>query len=150
MLGSARNARDREQLLLAGRDVGGVVGQHRVVSVGQRPDEGIDVGRLGGGDDLLVGRPELAIADVVVDGAGEEPGVLEHHAEDAPHVIAAEVAGVDAIEADPALVDVVEAHQQIHDRRLPRAGRPDDGDGLPRADVEVEVLDERLVRLVAE
>jgi len=36
-------------------------------------------------------------------GAGEEPGVLEHHAEHAPHVIAVDLACVDSIDADAPL-----------------------------------------------
>src|SRR5207245_333470 len=109
---------------------------------GQSPDERVDVGRLRGGDDVLVGRPDLPVADVVADRARKEPGVLQHHPEDAAHVIAVEVPGVDAVEANAALVDVVEAHQQVHDRGLARPGGPDDGNRLPWPNLEVEVGDE--------
>ena len=143
-------ASDGQQLFLPGRDVRGIIGQHRVVSLGQRPDELVHVGGLRGRHDLLVGRPNFSIADVLSDRTGEEPGVLEHHAEDASHVVAVEVAGIDAIEADPALVDVVEAHQQVDDGRLARPGRPDDRDRLPWPHLEIEIGDERLLRLVAE
>jgi hypothetical protein len=85
-----------------------------------------------------------------VDGAGEHPGVLEHHAEGTAHLVAGEVAVVDAVEQDAPGVDLVEAHEQVDDRGLARAGRSDDGDRLARRDVEREVLDERLVGLVGE
>ena len=47
-------------------------------------------------------------------------------------------------------VDLVEAHQQVDERRLAGAGGPDDGDRLARLDDQVQVLDERRVGLVAE
>ena len=47
-------------------------------------------------------------------------------------------------------VDLVEAHEQVDERRLAGAGRADDRDRLARLGVEVEVLDERRVGLVAE
>ena len=45
--------------------------------------------------------------------------------------------------------DVVEAHQQADDARLARAGRPDQGHGLSRLGDKVDVLQHRLVGLVA-
>ena len=57
---------------------------------------------------------------------------------------------IHAVHADRAAVDLVEAHQQIDERRLARAGWPDDGDHLPRSDVDIHVRDERHLGLVAE
>ena len=65
-------------------------------------------------------------------------------------VVAGQVPGVDAVDRDPPAVDLVEAHQQVDEGRLAGAGRPDDGDRLAGVGDEVEVLDERLVGLVAE
>ena len=39
-------------------------------------DEAVGVGQPGGGADLLVGGVQLAVADVVGDGAGEQVGIL--------------------------------------------------------------------------
>ena len=80
----------------------------------------------------------------------EEPGVLQHHADAGAQVVAREVADVDAVERDAAGVQLVEPHDEVDERRLARAGRPDDGHGLTGADREVEVLDERLVGHVGE
>ena len=57
---------------------------------------------------------------------------------------------VDAVEQDAPGVDLVEAHEQVHDRRLARARRPDDRDGLARCDREVEVGDQGPGGLVLE
>ena len=40
------------------------------------------------------------------------------------------VADVDAVDRDAPALDLVEAHQQVDQRRLAGAGRADDGDGL--------------------
>ena len=125
-------AGDRQQLLLARRQVGGVVVDDRVVAVGQRAHEVVDVGGLGGGHDLLLGRVLAAVRDVLADRAVEQPRVLEDHPEGAPQVVAGHVARVDAVDRDPPGVDLVEAHQQVDERRLAGAGRADDGDRVAR------------------
>ena len=124
MLGSARNARAIvSSCFWPDGDVRGVLVEHGVVALGQGAHEVVDVGGLGGGDDLLVGRARLAVGDVVADRAGEQPGVLQHHAERAAHLVAGEVAVVDAVEEDAPGVDLVEAHEQVDDGGLARAGR---------------------------
>ena len=102
------------------------------------------------GDDLLRARAFPAVGDVVADRACEEPGVLQDHPEGAPDRIAWQIARVDSVEQDPTTVDLVEAHEEIHDGGLPRPGRSDDRDGLAFAHVEAEFLDQGLVGDVAE
>ena len=48
-----------------------------------------------------------------------------------------------------AAVELVEAHDQVDERRLAGAGRADDRDRLPGLGDERQVLDQRRVRLVA-
>ncbi len=129
--GSARNARAIVSSCFSpGRDVGGVVVEDGVVAVGQRAHEVVDVGRLGGRDDLLLGGVLAAVGDVLADRAAEQPGVLQHHAEGPAQVVAGHLAGVDAVDGDAPAVDLVEAHQQVDERRLAGAGRADDRDRL--------------------
>ena len=80
----------------------------------------------------------------------EQPRVLEDHPERRPELVARHLAAVDAVDGDPALVDLVEPHQQVDQGRLAGAGRSDDGDHLARLHDEVEVLDERHLGQVAE
>ena len=105
---------------------------------------------LGGGHDLFLRGADLAVRDVVPDRARKQPRVLQHHAECLPHLAARYLAGVDLVDADAPGVDVVEPHQQVDDRRLACAGRSHDRDRLARPDLQAEVLDQRLVGLVAE
>ena len=110
----------------------------------------VDVGRLGGLDDLLFGHVLAAVCDVLADRAVEQPRVLEDHPERRTQLVARHLAAVDPVDGDPATVDLVEPHQQVDQGRLARAGRSDDGDHLARLHDEVEVLDERHLGQVAE
>ena len=85
---------------------------------------------LGGGDALVVGGVEPAVADVVHDGAGEQVHVLQDHAERTAQVGLLDLVDVDAVVADLAVGDVVEAVDQVRDGRLARAGGADEGDLL--------------------
>ena len=44
-------------------------------------DEGVGVGLLGGGDDVVHGDPGAAVADVLGDGGGEQHRLLLHDAD---------------------------------------------------------------------
>ena len=141
---------DRQELHLTLRHAGGVVVEDRVVPVGERPDEMIDMGGLGRGRDLLLRRIVAAVGDVLADRPVEEPRVLEDHPERGAKFVPRHRPAVDPVDRDPARVDLVEAHQEVDQGRLARAGRPDDGDGVTRLDDEVQVLDERGIGEVAE
>ena len=143
-------AGDGEQLLLALRDVGGVVVDHGVVALGQGADEVVHAGGARGGADLVLGRALAPVGDVLADGAAEQPRVLQHHAEQAAQVAARHVLRVHAVHDDAPAVDLVEAQQQVDQRGLAGAGGPDDGHGLAGLHVQGEVLDERRVGQVAE
>ena len=80
----------------------------------------------------------------------EQPRVLQHHAEQAAQIVAREIADVRAADLDAARLHVVEAHEQIHERGLARPGRSHDRDHLSWFDLKREILDDRLLRIVAE
>ena len=141
---------DGDQLLLAGRDVGGVLVEHGFVAVREGADELVHVSRGGSRHDLLAAGPGPPVADVVRDRAREQPGVLKHHAEDPAHLVPRQVPGVDVLDPDRPRIDLVEAHQEVDDGGLARPGGTHDGDSLPRRDLQAEVLDQRFLRLVAE
>ena len=85
----------------------------------------------------LPGRAEPAEADVVGDRAREQEAVLRDHDDRAGAARdSATVAQVDAVQAHRAGGRVVEARDQLRDRRLARAGRADERDGLAGRDVE--------------
>ena len=57
---------------------------------------------------------------------------------------------VDPVKCDPARVEFVEPHDQVDQRRLAGAGRPDDCDRLTRFHAQREILDERAILVVSE
>ena len=62
-------AGDREQLLLALRDVGDLLVEYHVVAFWQRGDEVVGLGDARGSTDFLIGRIEFAVADGQGDGS---------------------------------------------------------------------------------
>ena len=113
-------------------------------------DEVIHVRHLSGGDHFFIGRVRSPIADVLHDGAVVQPGILQDHAEQFTQVFAAKVADVMSIHQDFAAVHVIEAHQQFDHGGLPGSGRTDDGDLVSGLCLRREIVDNRLLRVVAE
>ena len=141
---------DGQKLLLALGNIGRFLIQLHLVAAGQGADKAICAGCLRGGDDLLVGGIEPAVADILHDGALEQPGVLQYHAEGVTQVAAAEGGHRVAVDADFAAVYIVKTHQKLDDGRLAGACRPDDGDHFSWLDLGVEIVDDDLIRLIAE
>src|SRR5690606_15238108 len=103
-----------------------------------------------GAHDLVVARLGPGVADVVAHRAGEQEGRLLDDAELPPVGGEVELADVDAVDEDAPALELVEARDELADRRLARAGVADERDGLPGLDDEVEALEHGLVLLVAE
>ena len=141
---------DGEQLLLTGGDVAAFLVDHRVITVGQRVHEAIDVGGLGCGVDLFLGCVRAPVGDVVPDGSVEQPGVLQHHPDLGAQGRSWHRRDVDTVHPDGAALQFVEPHDQVHQRGLAGTGRSDDRDSLARIDLERQVGDQSLVRVVAE
>ena len=79
--------------------VAALVVDDRVVAVGQRVHEAVDVGGPGRLEDLLLGGVEVAVGDVLADRAAEQPRVLQHHADVRAQLAAAHLGDVVAVEA---------------------------------------------------
>ena len=119
-----------------------------LVSVRKRVDEGVSMSLLTGFDDFIVRGLRLGIADILHDGAGEDPCFLKHHAE-----ILAKRALLYFSSGNPVVKDrpfgrIVEPHQNIDQCGLAGTGRSDDGDLLTLTDGLIEVFDQFLIRFV--
>ena len=141
---------DGEQLTLAGRDIGGLLLQDRLVALGQRPHGVVDVAGARGRLHLLVRGAGTPVADVLADRALEEPRVLQHHAGARPHVAPAHGGNVHAVEGDATAIDVVEAHEEVDQGGLAGPRGPHDGDSLAGLDAQRQVADELDVGVVGE
>ena len=102
-----------------------------VIALGQHSYKAVGVGQPGGGDALLIGGVQAAVADVLHDGAGEQVGVLQHDAQRAAQVCFFDLVDVDAVIADLAVRNIIKAVEQIGDGGLSRIGGPYKGDLLP-------------------
>ena len=69
---------------------------------------------------------------------GEEEALLRDDAELAAQRRLRDVVQVEAVDRDPAVRRLVEAREQLRDRRLAGAGVADERDGRPGGDVEVD------------
>ena len=133
------HARDGEQLALALRQVGAIGRDRCVVASRQAADKRIRAGGLGSGAHLLVGRVELAKADVLRNGAAKQVRILQHNAERPAQAGLGNVLDVDAVVRDLTIIDLVEAVDEVSDGRLSGARRANKGDLLPRLGEQVEV-----------
>ena len=98
------------------------------------------------GLDLRLRRARPAVGDVGGDRAMQERRVLRDHADRGAQALLRHVADVLAVDADAALLDLVEAQQQVDERRLARARAADQADALARPHDEVEVVEHRAGR----
>ncbi len=99
---------------------------------------------------VVAGGARPAVGDVVVDGVVEQHGILRHDADRFAQAVLGHVAHVLAVDRDPPGVHVVEAVDQARQRRLAGAAVTDHGDLLPRRHLEIERVQDRALRLVAE
>ena len=127
-----QRARDRDQLTLAGGQAGAALAHLVLEPALEAARDAVDADRARDVLHLLVGRLGLREADVVGDRAGEQERVLEHDAELAAVGAQLERAQVVAVDADRALVRVVEAADELRGRRLAAARLADEREAVPR------------------
>ena len=98
-----QGAGDGDALALAAGQLHALLADHGPIALRQRLDEAVDVGGAGGGLDLGLGRVRPAHADVVLDRAVEQEGVLGHHRDHRPDLGEGQAAQIVPAEADRAL-----------------------------------------------
>ena len=141
--------RDGDALALPARELDAALADLRVVAaapgrVGELADEAVGLGAARGLDHLGVARVRAAVQDVVAHRAVQQRGVLRDHADLRAQAVLGDGGDVLAVDQDAPALQVMEAQQQMGQRRLARAGAPDQADPLARADVQVHVADQRL------
>src|SRR6185503_17445863 len=82
-----------------------------------------------------------AVADVLGDRAVEEEDFLLDDAEQTTIAVYLDLAQIDAIEFDRAFAGIVEASNEVAERRLARATGADQRDHLAGLDIEVDLLE---------
>ena len=130
---------DRDALALAAGEREAALADARVVAVGQLGHEAGGLGALGGALDLRAGGVRAAVGDVVVDGGAEQERVVGDHRDGAAQRGEVDLPHVGAVDAHRAGRDVVEAGEELHERRLAGARPAHEGHGRPRLHDEVDV-----------
>ena len=113
---------DVQKLPLALAEICAVPFDHGIVALGQAGDERMCTCKAGCLFDLLIGGRKTAITDVFPYSAGKQVGVLQHDRHCFAQAVFSDVADVDSIDRNPALVDVIEPSEQIDDGGFARTG----------------------------
>ena len=106
------------------------------------------LGCLGRRDHFCLAGVGASVADVVHHGVAEEERILQHDADLLAQAVERHGAHVHTVDRHLPGRHVVEARQQVDQRRLARTRRPDDGDGLSRFGGQVDALEHRLALFV--
>ena len=141
---------DGDQLPLTLGKAGTVAGQLRIIALGQAGDEIVGIGQLCGLDAGFVGGGEVAITDIIHHRAGEEVGFLQYHAQGTAQVGFSDLIDIDAVVADFAVSDVVEAVDKVSDGGLAGTGSTHEGDLLARVGIQGHIAQYLLFRDIAE
>src|SRR6185437_2873039 len=111
----------------------------------------VKLGRLGRARKPRSLRPGIAIGDVVLDRGREQVRILLHDGDGAPERSQRHVPDILSVDRDAPAGHVVEAWDEVGDRRLAAAGRADQRDRLAAPDAEAQITDDvARVALVAE
>ena len=141
---------DGEALLLAAGELEAPVAHHGVQALGLGGEKLGEIGDVAGGLDLLLGGVLLGVEQVLPDRAVEEIAVLGHDADLLAQIAQIEVPHVHPRDRDPAAQHVVEPGDEVHDGGFAGAGGSHNGVHLPAGDGEVNVGEQRLLRIVGE
>ena len=133
------HARDGQSLALPTGESVAALAHHRVIAVLQRKDALVDERGFRGGHDLLVGGGGAPVADVLADRAAEEIALLGDHPDGVRDRLSAEVAYVVTVDRHRPVFDVVQARDEVGDRRLARARGADQRGQLPGQDPHRDV-----------
>ena len=135
-------AGDGNTLFFADAELHAALTDDGAKAIGHPFDEGAGVGGFSGGEEFVVGRAGAAQAEVVTHRAVEEEALLRDEADGTAQLRAWDVREQPTVNADLTAGVFVEAREQVDEGGLARAGRPDEGDRLPGAGVERDVLED--------
>ena len=142
-------AGEADQLLLANREPAPSLANLPLIPILHRDDELVGASEAGGRLHLFVGGIQPAVADILADGAGEQVRRLQNDPNPRLNRIKLQPGIILADEADRAPRGLVEATDQVDDRRLASTGRTDQRNRLTALDLEVQARQHRFVFFVS-
>ena len=130
-------------------EVVAIPGEDGVIPLGQVLDKGVGVGQFGRGDHLFVGGIQLAVADVVGDGSGEQVGILQDDPQGAAQGVLFNQPDIDSVVGDGARLDFIKPVDQVGDGGFARTGGTHKGDFLAGFGKQADVVEDGLILVVA-
>ena len=118
-----------------------------IVAVREGADKFIRLRKLTGLDELFIGRVGVAPAQVLLYRPGEEQVLLQHDRNGRAQRFKVVLAHVPAADADGALGRVIQARDELHQRRLARTRAAEDADGHAGINMQVYPGKGKLLRL---
>ena len=143
-------ASDRQELPLALAQVAAAREEQRIISIGQLHDEVMRIGKLGGSFDLLVRGIQPAVANVLPDRCREYISILKHDPQLTAQTVLVQLADIAAIYGDYAIINLIEAGEEIDNGGFAGACRADEGNGLAWPGGKRNVPQNRDVFLITE
>ena len=134
--------RERDLLLLRRRQRVAAGADDGLEPERQRFEPGPRVDRLERGPELVVARVDPGEPEVVRDRPDEDVLLLGDERHLLPQRLELQVDEPDVADLDAAGARRMDSGEQPSERRLARAGRPDDGDPLARLEIEVEAVED--------
>ena len=135
-----RRSRDIKKLSLALAQVRAVALQNRVIALWKPHDKGMGRCHLRRLNDLLVGGIKPSVPDIFHNCSRKQMRILKHHGNVAAQLVPLNMADINAVDGDGPALDIVEAVDEVRDRRFPGSCGTHEGDLLPRPRVEADIL----------
>src|ERR1035438_9655980 len=134
--GLRNRARAMERRCFSPPETLAALADHRVQAAIGAPQQALHGGLLENLQALLVGGLGPHEAQVFADRAGEQLGVLGDEADALAQAVNGDFVLGNAVIVDVPRLGAIQAHQQFHQRGLPRPGRSHEGDGLALIDLD--------------
>ena len=100
-------------------------------------------------DHFFIVGIQSSVTNVFHDRTVKQPGVLQHHTETLSQISPVKFPDIVSVDQYPSTVDIIETHQQFHQRGFSGTGRSNDGDFLSRLYLFRKIFDNDLIRPVA-
>src|SRR5437763_8698223 len=143
-------ARDGDPLSFSAGEHHAALADNRLVLLGERDDEVVDIRGACCIDHVSERRTRAAVGDVVRDRFVEQRRILRDDANRFTQTAGRYRSQIASIDQDAPAGRIVEAKQQARQRRLSRSTAANDSDLLTRRDAEIDVPENLSRRLVAE
>ena len=132
--------RDIKKLSLALTQVRAIALQNRVIALWKTHDKGMGRCHLRRLNNFLVGGIKPSVPDIFHNRSRKQMRILKHHGNVAAQVVPLNMADINAVDGDGPALDIVEAVDEVRDRRLSGSRGTHEGDLLPRPRVEADIL----------